>query len=96
MVMTDTTVRKSVTVSTPRERAFAVFTERLDSWWPRSHHTGAADMKAVVLEPRQGGRWYEIGVAARASGAGSWSGSRPIGSCWPGSSTPPGISTPSF
>ena len=29
--------------------------------WPRSHHIGTAAMKEAVMEPRVGGRWYEIG-----------------------------------
>lgn len=59
---TETVVRRSVTVEVGRERAFAVFTDGLDSWWTRSHHIGAAEMEVAVLEPREGGRWYEKGV----------------------------------
>jgi uncharacterized protein YndB with AHSA1/START domain len=56
---TDAPVRQTVTVKAPVERAFAVFTEGFDTWWPREHHLGEADLKAAVLEPRPGGRWYE-------------------------------------
>ncbi len=31
---TETPVRKSITVKTPPERAFRVFTREIDSWWP--------------------------------------------------------------
>jgi uncharacterized protein YndB with AHSA1/START domain len=55
-------VRREVTVQAPPERAFAVFTERFDSWWPRSHHIGTPDMAEAIVEPRAGGRWYERGV----------------------------------
>ena len=58
----ETSIRRSVTVAAAPERAFDVFTRRLDSWWPRSHHIGAADMAEAVLEPRAGGRWYERSV----------------------------------
>jgi uncharacterized protein YndB with AHSA1/START domain/DNA-binding transcriptional ArsR family regulator len=58
----ETAVRKSVTVDVDRERAFAVFTEGFDTWWMRSHHIGAVDMDVAVIEPREGGRWYERGV----------------------------------
>lgn len=53
-------VRQTVTVEAPLERAFAVFTEGLDSWWPLATHAiGAQPAVAVVVEPRPGGRWYE-------------------------------------
>jgi uncharacterized protein YndB with AHSA1/START domain len=55
-------VRKTIRVNVPRERAFEVFTARFGSWWPKSHHIAAAEMQNVVIEPRLGGRWYEIGV----------------------------------
>jgi uncharacterized protein YndB with AHSA1/START domain len=55
-------VRRSVRVGVPRERAFEVFTAGIDRWWPKSHHIGAADLDTLVIEPRQGGRWYERGV----------------------------------
>jgi hypothetical protein len=53
-------VRTSVTVEVSREHAFAVFTERFDAWWPRSHYTGDVPFAEARLEPRQDGRWYEI------------------------------------
>jgi uncharacterized protein YndB with AHSA1/START domain len=61
--MTDQTIlaaRRSVTVSAPPERAFAVFTAGFSTWWPLdSHHIGEKDAVDVVLEPRAGGRWFE-------------------------------------
>jgi uncharacterized protein YndB with AHSA1/START domain len=62
MQSTDTEVRCAVTVQAAPERAFRVFTERFDTWWPRSHSIGEAELDRVVIEPRQGGRWVEIGV----------------------------------
>jgi len=32
----ETSVRKSVVVNAPIAHAFKVFTERFDSWWPRT------------------------------------------------------------
>ena len=55
-------VRKSVRVGAPPERAFAIFTDGMGRWWPKSHHIGAADLDALVIEPKAGGRWYERGV----------------------------------
>lgn len=55
-------VRKQVVVEAPPERAFRVFTDKFNLWWPRDHHIGQAELKEAVIEPRAGGRWYEIGV----------------------------------
>jgi uncharacterized protein YndB with AHSA1/START domain len=55
-------VNKTIRVNAPAARAFEVFTTRFDTWWPKTHHIGSADMKEAVLEPRSGGRWYEKGV----------------------------------
>jgi uncharacterized protein YndB with AHSA1/START domain len=53
-------VHTSVTVDVSREHAFTVFTQRFDAWWPRSHHIGDVPLDQVRLEPRAGGRWYEV------------------------------------
>jgi len=57
----ETTIRKTLVVAAPAERAFRVFSENMGSWWPKEHHIGASPLKACVIEPRVGGRWYEIG-----------------------------------
>ena len=54
-------VRYAVTVPLPADRAFALFTEGYNSWWP-GHHIGTAEMAEAVLEPRAGGRYYERGM----------------------------------
>jgi uncharacterized protein YndB with AHSA1/START domain len=59
---TDTAVRHGITVAVPPDRAFATFTAAFDRWWPRSHHIGEAELAEAVIEPREGGRWYERGV----------------------------------
>ena len=55
-------VNREITVDAPVERAFQVFAERFDTWWPRSHKIGGADLAEAVIEPRAGGRWYERDV----------------------------------
>jgi len=60
--ITPAPVRKTIRVNVPPARAFEVFTARFGQWWPKSHHIAAAEMQNVVIEPRPGGRWYEIGV----------------------------------
>ena len=62
MTMTDQTidasVLKSITVKASAERAFQVFTEEIDTWWPRSHHIGKVPMKKALIEGHEGGRCY--------------------------------------
>jgi uncharacterized protein YndB with AHSA1/START domain len=58
----DLLVRKTIHVLAKPERAFAVFTGDMSSWWPLvSHHIGKADAVAAVVEPFVGGRWFERG-----------------------------------
>jgi uncharacterized protein YciI/uncharacterized protein YndB with AHSA1/START domain len=53
-------VKKQFTVKTGQERAFRLFTDGMDRWWPREHHIGTSPMKKILVEPRVGGRWYSI------------------------------------
>jgi uncharacterized protein YndB with AHSA1/START domain len=55
-------VTKSITVRAGRERAFTVFTAKFFTWWPASHHIGEAEMADAIIEPHEGGRWYERGA----------------------------------
>jgi len=55
-------VRTSVTVDVSREHAFSVFTQRFGAWWPPSHHISEVPLAEVRVEPRAGGRWYEVGT----------------------------------
>lgn len=55
-------INGKITVSVPVEQAFHVFTSSFDSWWPREYHFGQAEMAEAILEPGEGGRWYERGT----------------------------------
>lgn len=55
-------VSVTVTVEAPAGHAFAVFTEQVDAWWPRAYGLGATERSDLVLEPGEGGRWYERGA----------------------------------
>jgi uncharacterized protein YndB with AHSA1/START domain len=59
----DLTIRKSVTVDAAVERAFALFTDGLDDWWPVETHSiaagGGGRPDKAVFEQRAGGRVYE-------------------------------------
>jgi DNA-binding transcriptional ArsR family regulator/uncharacterized protein YndB with AHSA1/START domain len=52
-------VLKTVVVPLPLVEAFALFVQQ-DIWWPvGTHHMADPPGDTVVLEPFQGGRWYE-------------------------------------
>jgi uncharacterized protein YndB with AHSA1/START domain len=55
-------VRTEVVVEAPPERAFRVFTEKAENWWPPDHHIGKVPIQNVMMERRENGRWYEIGT----------------------------------
>jgi uncharacterized protein YndB with AHSA1/START domain len=61
MTTTTESVTKSITVEAPQARAFEVFTDGFASWWPLdSHHIGDKPAATAVIEPRAGGRWFEV------------------------------------
>lgn len=55
-------VRKSIHVAVPPAQAFDIFTSGIGRWWPKTHKIGPADLDRPVIEPRAGGRWYELDV----------------------------------
>ena len=55
-------VRKSIYVAASPEHAFDSFANGIGRWWPKSHKIGPADLDRPVIEPREGGRWYELDV----------------------------------
>lgn len=60
--MPDTSVRVSIEVEAPIERAFAVFTDDIGSWWDPTHHVLQVELAEMVFEPRAGGYLYDRGV----------------------------------
>ena len=62
MTTAPTSITKTLVVQASVAHAFKVFTERFDSWWPRGHHIGTSEPFTVILEEREGGRWYERGA----------------------------------
>ena len=57
-----TSVTKSITVDAPIERAFDVYTQEMQTWWPPDHHILDAPLAKMVFEPREGGRIYDVGT----------------------------------
>ncbi len=62
MASTTTSVRESIAVHAPVDRAFQVFTAEIGSWWPENHHILKAPLAEMVFEPRVGGHIYDRGT----------------------------------
>jgi uncharacterized protein YndB with AHSA1/START domain len=52
-------IRKSLRVKASRQKAFDTFVA-MGGWWMKSHSLVPSGQKDVIIEPRAGGRWYEI------------------------------------
>ena len=54
-------LHKEITVPLTVQKAFRLFTERIDEWWPlASHSIFEKDTRKAVFEGKQGGRIFEI------------------------------------
>lgn len=51
-------VRQQIVVGVDPARAFDIFTRHMTDWWPGEHHIGSAPIEQIIIEPREGGRWY--------------------------------------
>jgi uncharacterized protein YndB with AHSA1/START domain len=58
----ETSVRTSIVVEAPIERAFSVFTEGIGTWFPPEYNLLDVEIAERVFEPRVGGRVYDRGV----------------------------------
>ena len=59
---TATAVQTSIVVDAPIEEAFSVFTEGIDTWWPREYNLLDVDIAERIFEPRVGGQVYDRGT----------------------------------
>jgi uncharacterized protein YndB with AHSA1/START domain len=59
---TAASVRASIVVDAPIERAFSVFTDEFGSFKPAEHNLLAVEIAETVFEPRVGGHLYDRGV----------------------------------
>jgi uncharacterized protein YndB with AHSA1/START domain len=57
-----TSVHKSIVVDAPIDRAFQLFTQEMESWWPPDHHILDAPVAEIVVEPHVGGRIVDRGT----------------------------------
>ena len=81
-------IRKELRVRASRERAFETFV-KMGAWWARGHSVIASlqqtEQADVVIEPRAGGRWYEVGVNGNEYDWGKvpvWDPPRRLVLCW--------------
>ena len=58
----DTSVRHSIVVEAPIERAFSVFTDGFGTFKPPEHNLLAVPLAETVFEPHVGGHIYDRGV----------------------------------
>jgi uncharacterized protein YndB with AHSA1/START domain len=58
----ETSIRTSIVVEAPIERAFKVFTEDFGRFKPPEHNLLEVDIAETVFEPRVGGHLYDRGV----------------------------------
>lgn len=54
-------IRRTRTVQAPIDRAFALFTEELSSWWPSEYTWSKDTLDTIAIEPAEGGRCFERG-----------------------------------
>jgi uncharacterized protein YndB with AHSA1/START domain len=64
-------VRRTITVAVSQQHAFEVFSTQFGAWWPKEYSISEAGMADFVLEPKVGGRWYEVGADGQECDTGS-------------------------
>jgi len=55
-------ITKTMRVGLAPAAAFELFLGRMHLWWLPEHTLLKVPVKEIVIEPRPGGRWYEVGV----------------------------------
>ena len=60
--VSETSIRTSIVVEAPIERAFRTFTEGFGSFKPPEHNMLEGEIAETVFEPRVGGHLYDRGV----------------------------------
>lgn len=54
-------IRRTLRVRAGQQKAFDTFVAGMGGWWLKGHSLLGSPQADVVIEPRVGGRWYEIG-----------------------------------
>ena len=58
-------VVQSVMVKAAPARAFELFTEHMGRWWGVGQTLGQSPHRDMVVEPHNGGKWYEIDATGK-------------------------------
>lgn len=58
--MTIAPVVRTIEVAVSPQRAFDLFAGHMGKWWHEGHHIAAQPFADIVVERREGGRWYEV------------------------------------
>lgn len=58
---TENPIKQNLTVSISADQAFKVFTQELNSWWPKEFTWAGDALKKIAIEPRENGRCFEQG-----------------------------------
>lgn len=58
--MTIAPIVRTVDVAAPPARAFDLFTRQIGRWWPVGKTVAKNPHADVLIEPRAGGRWFEV------------------------------------
>jgi len=57
--MTIAPIIRTVRTRAAPPRAFDVFTRQMGQWWPKGGGLGGQPLQDMVVEPFEGGRWFE-------------------------------------
>jgi uncharacterized protein YndB with AHSA1/START domain len=76
---------RTVAVKVPPKRAFEAFTSQMGRWWKVGTTMGKNHHATIVIEPKEGGRWFERDAAGNEIQWGtvvSWEPSSRLLLCW--------------
>lgn len=54
-------IQRSIVVQVPQEKAFEIFVDKFNEWWPYEYTWSKEVLAFIAIEPKEGGRCYERG-----------------------------------
>jgi|SRR5699024_4478757 len=54
-------IQRKFTVDVPIEKAFSIFTDKLEYWWPSEYTWSGNILESIGIEPKEGGVCFELG-----------------------------------